>query len=122
MRKIEPLKRALDGLDVWICGLRKDQSVTRVELEPIEWDEQFGIIKVSPILDWTSEQVWEYIRENNVPYNRLHDQGYPSIGCRCCTRPIKSGQDIRAGRWWWEMPEHKECGLHWNKQVKEGNK
>jgi phosphoadenosine phosphosulfate reductase len=121
VRKIEPLKRALNGLDVWICGLRKEQSVTRVELEPIEWDQQFGLIKVSPLLDFSSEQVWEYIREHDVPYNALHDQGYPSIGCGCCTRAIKDGEDIRAGRWWWELPEHKECGLHWNKQVDKGS-
>jgi len=122
VRKTEPLKRALKGLDAWICGLRKEQSVTRTELEPIEWDEQFGLIKVLPLLDWSSEQVWEYVKKNNVPYNRLHDRGYPSIGCQCCTRAIEDGEDIRAGRWWWEKPEHKECGLHLNKQVNEGSK
>lgn len=122
VRKIEPLKRALDGFDAWICGLRKEQSITRTQLEPIEWDQQFELIKVSPLLSWSNEQVWEYIRENDVPYNALHDQGYPSIGCNCCTRPIKDGEDIRAGRWWWESPEHKECGLHLNKQVEKGSK
>ena len=116
VRKIEPLKRALDGMDVWICGLRKEQSVTRTGLEPIQWDEQFGLIKLSPLLDWTTEQVWDYIRQNNVPYNALHDKGYTSIGCAPCTRAIEKGEDIRAGRWWWEQPEHKECGLHWNQQ------
>jgi phosphoadenosine phosphosulfate reductase len=115
IRKIEPLKRALNGLDAWLCGLRKEQSVTRSELETIQWDQQFGLIKVSPLLNWTTDQIWEYVKQNDVPYNRLHDQGYPSIGCRCCTRPIKDGEDIRAGRWWWERPEHKECGLHLNK-------
>jgi phosphoadenosine phosphosulfate reductase len=116
IRKIEPLKRALEGMDVWICGLRKEQSVTRTDLEPIQWDEQFGLIKLSPLLDWTTEQVWDYIHENKVPYNKLHDKGYTSIGCAPCTRAIQQGEDIRAGRWWWEQPEHKECGLHWNKQ------
>jgi phosphoadenosine phosphosulfate reductase len=116
IRKIEPLKRGLQEMDVWICGLRKEQSVTRAELEPIAWDEQFGLIKLSPLLDWTTEQIWDYIHKNNVPYNALHDKGYPSIGCDPCTRAVEEGQDIRAGRWWWETPEHKECGLHWNRQ------
>ena len=116
IRKIEPLKRALDSMDVWICGLRKEQSVTRTDLEAIAWDEQFGLIKLAPLLDWTTEQVWEYIRQNNVPYNALHDKGYPSIGCAPCTRAVEEGEDIRAGRWWWEQPEHKECGLHWDQQ------
>jgi phosphoadenosine phosphosulfate reductase len=116
IRKIEPLKRALEGMDVWICGLRKEQSVTRTDLEPIQWDEQFGLIKLSPLLDWTTERVWDYIHENKVSYNKLHDKGYTSIGCAPCTRAVQTGEDIRAGRWWWEQPEHKECGLHWNKQ------
>ena len=115
VRKIEPLKRALAGLDVWICGLRKEQSITRHDLEMVQWDEQFGLIKLSPILDWTTDQVWKYIREKNVLYNALHDKGYPSIGCEPCTRAIKNGDDIRAGRWWWEKPEQKECGLHLHK-------
>ncbi len=112
VRKIEPLKRALKELDAWICGLRSEQSPTRQKLEKIEWDESFGLIKVNPLVDWTTEQVWQYIEDNNVPYNKLHDKGYPSIGCAPCTRAIEQGQDIRAGRWWWEEPEHKECGLH----------
>jgi phosphoadenosine phosphosulfate reductase len=112
VRKIEPLKRKLSELDAWICGLRQEQSTTRVELERVEEDKNFGIIKVSPIADLSTEQVWEYIKTNDVPYNKLHDQGYPSIGCACCTRAIESGEDIRSGRWWWEEPEHKECGLH----------
>jgi phosphoadenosine phosphosulfate reductase len=97
---------------VWICGLRKEQSVTREDIEPIQWDYNFGVIKLSPLLDWTTDQVWDYIKENDVPYNALHDKGYPSIGCSPCTRAVEDGQDIRAGRWWWEEPEHKECGLH----------
>jgi len=112
IRKIEPLKRKLSGLQAWICGLRAEQSVTRTALKRIEFDEAFGIIKVSPLADWTTEQVWDYIRENKVPYNGLHDKGCPSIGCAPCTRAVKDGEDIRAGRWWWENPDHKECGLH----------
>jgi len=122
VRKIEPLKRALKERQVWICGLRKEQSVTREDLEPIQWDSNFNVIKISPLLDWTTEQVWEYINENEVPYNALHDKGYPSIGCAPCTRPVQDGQDIRAGRWWWEKPEHKECGLHLDKPSSERNK
>ncbi len=120
IRKIEPLKRGLAGNDAWVTGLRKEQSVTRTDLQAIAWDEQFGLIKVSPLLDWSSEQVWDYIRQNDVPYNALHDKGYPSIGCAPCTRAIAEGEDIRAGRWWWEQPEHKECGLHWNSAPENG--
>lgn len=116
VRKIEPLKRGLKDKDVWICGLRKEQSVTRTGQESIAWDDQFGLIKLSPLLDWTTGQVWDYVRRHDVPYNALHDRGYPSIGCAPCTRPVAEGEDIRAGRWWWEKPEHKECGLHWNKK------
>lgn len=112
LRKIEPLKNKLRGLQAWICGLRAEQSVTRTDLKRIEYDNNFGLIKVSPLVDWTTEQVWNYIRENKVPYNKLHDKGYSSIGCAPCTRAICDGEDIRAGRWWWEQPEHKECGLH----------
>ena len=114
VRKVEPLRRALAELEVWICGLRKEQSVTRDTLRHIQWDGQFGLIKLSPLADWTTGQLWDYIRENDVPYNKLHDKGYTSIGCGPCTRPVKTGEDIRAGRWWWEEPEHKECGLHRN--------
>lgn len=112
VRKVEPLKRKLSQLDAWICGLRREQSVTRGDLDVIEWDQGNGLIKINPLADWTTEQVWEYIHKYNVPYNELHDQGYPSIGCAPCTRAIEAGEDIRAGRWWWEQPEHKECGLH----------
>jgi phosphoadenosine phosphosulfate reductase len=120
VRKIEPLKRKLSGLQAWICGLRVEQSVTRSDLQRIELDANFGLIKVSPLVDWTTEQVWGYIRENQVPYNKLHDKGYSSIGCAPCTRPIRNGEDIRAGRWWWEKPEHKECGLHLGKAGNKG--
>ena len=112
IRKIEPLKRALKGVDIWITGLRASQSVTRIKLPIIEWDENFKVIKLNPLINWSEDDVWEYIKANKVPYNKLHDQGYPSIGCEPCTRAIKAGEDIRAGRWWWEDPEHKECGLH----------
>lgn len=111
-RKIEPLKRALSEIDIWITGLRKDQSVTRFFTPLIEWDEGNNVLKVNPLLSWTEKNVWNYIKENSVPYNELHDKGFPSIGCQPCTRAIKDNEDIRAGRWWWEQPEHKECGLH----------
>jgi phosphoadenosine phosphosulfate reductase len=112
IRKIEPLKRAFKGLDVWICGLRKDQSVTRFFTQAVEWDEGNGLIKINPLIDWREKDVWEYIKKHEVPYNELHDQGFPSIGCQPCTRAIEPGEDVRAGRWWWEQPEQKECGLH----------
>ena len=112
VRKLEPLKRAFAGMKVWICGLRHDQSVTRNANRLVEWDEQNDMLKVNPLIDWTEEQTWAYIRKHGVPYNKLHDQGFPSIGCQPCTRAVQTGEDIRAGRWWWESPEHKECGLH----------
>jgi phosphoadenosine phosphosulfate reductase len=112
IRKIEPLKRALSNLDVWISGLRRDQSITRNNLSIVEWDALHNKIKVNPLLDWDTEKVWNYIREHNIPYNPLHDKGFPSIGCLPCTREVQPGEDIRAGRWWWENPEMKECGLH----------
>ena len=116
VRKVKPLQRRLAGLEAWICGLRREQAVTRQSIQKIEWDEAFGLYKINPLADWTEQQVWDYIRKNGVPYNSLHDQGYPSIGCAPCTRAVKPGEDLRAGRWWWENPEHKECGLH----VKDG--
>ncbi|OHD62230.1 MAG: phosphoadenosine phosphosulfate reductase [Spirochaetes bacterium GWF1_49_6] len=112
IRKIEPLKRALSTVKAWICGLRRDQSITRAEAGVIENDETFGIYKINPLYDWTGKEVWEYVKENGIPYNMLHDEGYESIGCEPCTRPICDGEDIRAGRWWWETPEKRECGLH----------
>jgi len=111
-RKVLPLRRKLARLDAWLTGLRREQSVTRQEIAPVEWDEANGLFKVNPLADWSHEQVWEHIRRNNVPYNALHDRGCPSIGCAPCTRAIEPGQDVRSGRWWWEQPEHKECGLH----------
>lgn len=113
IRKVEPLGRALAELDAWITGLRRAQAVTRADVPKVEVDTAHGsMVKLNPLADWSEEQVWEYIRANQVPYNTLHDQGYPSIGCAPCTRAIKPGEDIRAGRWWWETPEQKECGLH----------
>ena len=112
IRKIEPLQRAFSGLDAWICGLRREQSVTRKEIQPVEWDELNGLLKINPLIHYTEVQVWKYIRKEKVPYNPLHDKNYPSIGCEPCTRPVEEGEDVRAGRWWWESPEHKECGLH----------
>jgi len=113
IRKVEPLGRALENLDAWLTGLRREQAVTRGGVPKVEIDKDHGgIIKINPLADWSHEQVWDYVRKNNLPYNKLHDQGYPSIGCDPCTRPIKPGEDMRAGRWWWENPETKECGLH----------
>lgn len=112
VRKIEPLKRALSPAGAWITGLRREQSVTRTGMHVAEWDAGNGMFKINPLIDWSEEQVWAYIHENNVPYNALHDKGFPSIGCQPCTRAIEPGEDLRAGRWWWEMPDHKECGLH----------
>ena len=113
IRKVEPLNRALTGQDAWITGLRREQAVTRTVLPKVEPDAAHGgIAKLNPIADWTTQRVWDTIRERQVPYNRLHDLNFPSIGCSPCTRAIRPGEDIRAGRWWWEMPEHKECGLH----------
>jgi phosphoadenosine phosphosulfate reductase len=111
-RKVVPLQKKLKTLEAWICGLRREQSVTRNDAAVAEWDEANGLVKISPIIDWTHDQVWEYIRKNKVPYNKLHDKGYASIGCAPCTRAIAPGEDIRAGRWWWEDSQHKECGLH----------
>jgi len=112
IRKLEPLERALDGRAAWITGLRKEQSVTRTDTQHKEWDEAHGIPKFNPLLDWTEQEVWAYIRRYDVPFNELHEKGYPSIGCAPCTRTVAAGEDIRAGRWWWENPETKECGLH----------
>lgn len=112
VRKLEPLKRAFTGLDAWVSGIRKGQSSTRKDMKVVEWDSKNQLIKVNPLINWTESQVREYINENNVPYNKMHDKGFPSIGCQPCTRAIMEGEDIRAGRWWWENPDTRECGLH----------
>lgn len=111
IRKVEPLQRALKGKEIWITGLRSGQSAGRENLPLFQWDETYHLIKYNPLTDWTLEQVVEYLKENNVPYNPLHDKGFVSIGCAPCTRAIQPGEDIRAGRWWWEDSK-KECGLH----------
>jgi len=112
IRKVAQLPRAFKGMDAWICGLRKDQSVSRFFNHLVEWDENNKLVKINPLIDWTEKDVWDYIRKHNIPYNLLHDRGFPSIGCEPCTRAIEPGEDIRAGRWWWESELHKECGLH----------
>lgn len=112
IRKVEPLGRALAGKRAWITGQRRAQSTTRAELAVQEHDHAHGMQKFNPLADWSEQNVWDYLRSNNVPYNALHDRGYPSIGCEPCTRAIQPGEDVRAGRWWWENPESKECGLH----------
>ncbi len=113
IRKVEPLGRALSGLEGWITGLRREESPTRGALEKIEKDDAHGgIWKINPLADWTEEDIRAYLRKHRLPYNRLLERGYPSIGCECCTRAVEPGGDPRSGRWWWEGPEHKECGLH----------
>lgn len=112
IRKVAPLKRALAGKKAWLTGMRRSQSVTRNELPVSEWDADHELQKFSPLTDWSNGEVWKYIRAFDVPFNELHNQGYASIGCAPCTRAITPGEDIRAGRWWWENPETKECGLH----------
>jgi phosphoadenosine phosphosulfate reductase len=112
VRKIEPLKRALAPYRAWICGLRREQSVTRAAIQVVEDDRANGLVKVNPLAAWSEQEVWGYIAARQVPYSPLHDQGFPSIGCACCTRAVKRTEDVRSGRWWWEQPEHKECGLH----------
>ena len=112
IRKVEPLKRALAGKAAWITGMRRQQAVTRANMPVQEHDADHGLEKFNPLADWTEKEVWEYIRSNGVPYNALHDKHYPSIGCAPCTRSIAVGEDVRAGRWWWEDESGKECGLH----------
>ena len=112
MRKVEPLQRALKGKKAWITGMRAEQSATRVNLPFREFDSGNQLEKFNPLSNWTEQEVWAYIRLHEVPYNKLHDQFYPSIGCAPCTRAVAMGEDIRAGRWWWENPDSKECGLH----------
>ena len=116
LRKVEPLNRALATVDAWITGLRRDQVVTRTGVKKVDLDaDHGGIAKINPLADWSWEQTLDYVKKNGIPYNVLHDQGYPSIGCAPCTRAVKPGEDFRAGRWWWERPEQKECGLHVSK-------
>lgn len=112
IRKVEPLIRALKGMQAWITGIRKDQTIARFQTSLVEWDEEYGIVKINPLYRWTEKMVWEYIHMNKTPFNKLYDQGYRSIGCQPCTRAVATDEDPRAGRWWWEDQGHKECGLH----------
>lgn len=112
IRKTNPLKRALENVDAWIVGLRREQGVTRTNVPIVDYDEVHGILKFSPLAKLTEEEVWTYIKENKIPFSELYNKGFRSIGCEPCTRAVKEGEDIRAGRWWWENPESKECGLH----------
>jgi len=112
VRKVNQLARALAGKSAWITGLRRAQSITRAELPVLEYDEQYGLFKINPLFDWSDAKLALYIEENSLPVHPLYAQGFKSIGCAPCTRAVKDGEDIRAGRWWWENPEHKECGLH----------
>ena len=112
VRKVEPFRRAVAGYGAWITGVRREQSPARAHAEPLEWDGEHGLYKVSPLLEWTEAEVWQYIRAHRLPYNTLHDRRFPSIGCSPCTRAIEPGEGRRAGRWWWEQSESRECGLH----------
>ena len=112
VRKLKPLARSIEGLDAWITGLRKDQSVTRNHLQIVEWDDVNGLLKINPLINWSEKEVWDYIKLKEIPVSPLHKKGFTSIGCQPCTRAIEEGEDVRAGRWWWENPDTKECGLH----------
>jgi phosphoadenosine phosphosulfate reductase len=117
IRKVEPLNRALQGKRAWVTGLRRSQSATRSELPHEEFDREHGLLKFNPLCDWSESEVWSYLRARDVPYNALHDRGFRSIGCAPCTRALEPGEDLRAGRWWWEHAETKECGLHRRPQL-----
>jgi len=112
VRKVEPFRRAVAGRGAWVTGIRRAQSAGRAKAAPVAWDAKYGLQKISPLLDWSEDDVWEYIRKKRLPYNSLHDSGFPSVGCAPCTRAVQPGEDQRAGRWWWERAESRECGLH----------
>lgn len=112
IRKVEPLSRALRGADLWLTGLRRDQAESRATVQPVEWDEAHGLFKCSPLAAWSTARVWSFVQERGLPYHRLHDAAYPSIGCAPCTRAVRPWEPARAGRWWWEQDGVKECGLH----------
>jgi phosphoadenosine phosphosulfate reductase len=116
-RKVEPFRRAVSGRAAWVTGIRRGQSASRAMAAPVEWDGEYGLHKVSPLLEWSENEVWEYIRKKRLPYNVLHDSGFPSIGCAPCTRAVQPGEDERSGRWWWERNDSRECGLHPRRQV-----
>jgi len=111
IRKVEPFQRAISGYNAWVSGVRREQSAARGAVQPLEWDGRYRLQKVNPLLEWTQADIWDYIRREKLPYNPLHDAGYPSIGCAPCTRAVQPGQDSRSGRWWWEDAESRECGL-----------
>ncbi|MBA3754771.1 MAG: phosphoadenylyl-sulfate reductase [Nitrosomonas sp.] len=117
IRKVEPLRRALFGKHAWVTGVRREQASTRLDLKVFAYDMSNRMQKVNPLLEWSNTEVWEYLKQYKVPYNKLHDRFYPSIGCAPCTRAVTPGEDIRSGRWWWEAPETKECGLHTGKVI-----
>lgn len=117
IRKVEPLNRALKGQKIWVTGIRAEQSANRQSMPQLEWDEAHSLYKFHPLMDWTFEEVKQYVKDNNVPYNPLHDKGFVSIGCQPCTRAIQPGEDFRAGRWWWEDNSKKECGLHTHEEA-----
>lgn len=112
VRKVEPFKRAIEGYAAWVTGVRREQSAARAQAQPVEWDSEHGLYKISPLLDWSETEIWQYIRARKLPYNSLHNRQFPSIGCHPCTRAIQPGESRRAGRWWWEQSESRECGLH----------
>ncbi len=112
IRKVAPFRRAIAGKNAWVTGIRRAQSASRAMAAPVEWDSEYGLHKVSPLLDWSEQEIWDYIRKKRLPYNSLHDSGFPSIGCAPCTRAVQPGEDERSGRWWWERPDSRECGLH----------
>ncbi len=112
IRKVEPFRRAIAGRGAWVTGIRRGQSPSRALAAAVEWDPEYGLHKISPLLDWTEKEIWEYIRKKKLPYNALHDSGFPSIGCAPCTRAVQPGDDERSGRWWWERSDSRECGLH----------
>jgi phosphoadenosine phosphosulfate reductase len=112
VRKVQPFRRAVSGYGAWVTGIRRGQSTSRAMASPFEWDAEYGLYKISPLLNWSESEIWDYIRHKQLPYNVLHDTGFPSIGCSPCTRAVKNGEDERAGRWWWEQAGPRECGLH----------
>jgi len=117
VRKVEPFRRAIAGRGAWVTGIRRGQSASRALAPPVEWDGEYGLHKVSPLLDWSESEIWDYIRKKRLPYNSLHDSGFPSIGCAPCTRAVQPGEDARSGRWWWERSDSRECGLHPRRQL-----
>jgi phosphoadenosine phosphosulfate reductase len=116
-RKVEPFRRAISGRSAWVTGIRRGQSASRALTAAVEWDREYGLHKVSPLLEWSEDEIWEYIRKKRLPYNTLHDSGFPSIGCAPCTRAVQPGEHERSGRWWWERSDSRECGLHPRRQI-----